>query len=141
MAKASEQLIAGLNEALSEELTALIQYLWHHIQGRGIESAAVSEIFKATSMTEMNHAYKLAERIDLLGGVPGTAGARPPKTGGDVRQMIQDDLAAEYGAIETYKRLIELADDEDDDVTEQMLIQILADEEEHANQWETVLGQ
>jgi bacterioferritin len=141
MAKASEQLIAGLNQALSEELTALIQYLWHHIQGRGIESAAVSEIFKATSMTEMNHAYKLAERIDLLGGVPGTAGARPPKVGGDLRQMIQDDLAGEYAAIEMYKRLVDLADDEDDDVTEQMLIGILKDEQEHANQWETVLGQ
>ena len=141
MAKASEQLIAGLNEALSEELTALIQYLWHHIQGRGIESAAISEIFKATSMTEMDHAYKLAERIDLLGGAPVTAAARQPKTGGDVRQMIQDDLALEHDAIKMYKRLIELADDEDDDVTEQMLIGILKDEEEHANQWEGVLGQ
>ena len=140
MAKASEQLIAGLNQALSEELTALIQYLWHHIQGRGIESAAVGEIFKATSMTEMNHAYKLAERIDLLGGQPNMSMA-PAKTGGDVRQMIRDDLAAEYGAIETYKRLIDLADDEDDDVTEQMLIGILKDEQEHANTWETVLGQ
>ena len=140
MAKASEELIAGLNQALSEELTALFQYLWHHIQGRGIESAAVSEIFKATSMSEMNHAYKLAERIDLLGGAP-TLSMVPPKTGGDVRQMIQDDLAAEYAAIKTYKRLIELADDEDDDVTEQMLIGILKDEEEHANQWEGILGQ
>src|SRR4030043_1281992 len=111
MPKASEQLIAGLNQALSEELTALFQYLWHHIQVKGIESAAVSEIFKGTSMTEMDHAYKLAERIDLLGGQP-TMSMVPPKTGGDVRTMIQDDLALEYGAIETYKRLIELADDE-----------------------------
>jgi bacterioferritin len=139
MAKASEQLIAGLNQALSEELTALIQYLWHHIQVKGIESAAVSEIFKGTSMTEMDHAYKLAERIDLLGGQP-TMSMVPPKTGGDVRTMIQDDLAAEHGAIKTYKRLIEMADKEDDDVTEQMLIGILKDEEEHANQWEGVLG-
>jgi bacterioferritin len=140
MAKASEPLISGLNQALSEELTALFQYLWHHIQGKGIESAAVSEIFKATSMTEMNHAYKLAERIDLLGGQP-TMSMTPTKTGGDVRQMIRDDLALEYGAIETYKRLIKLAGDENDDVTEQMLIGILKDEQEHANQWETVLGQ
>jgi len=140
MAKASDQLIAGLNKALSEELTALFQYLWHHIQGKGIESMTVSEIFKATSMSEMKHAYKLAERIDLLGGQP-TMSMTPPKTGGDVRQMIQDDLALEYGAIETYKHLIELADDEDDDVTEQMLIGILKDEQEHANTWETVLGQ
>lgn len=141
MAKASEQLIAGLNEALSEELTALVQYLWHHIQGRGIESPAINEIFKATSMTEMNHAYKLAERIDLLGGAPVTMAARQPKVGGDLRQMIQDDLALENEAIAMYKRLIDLADDEDDDVTEQMLVSILADEQEHANTWETVLGQ
>jgi bacterioferritin len=108
MAKASDQLLAGLNEALSEELTTLFQYLWHHIQGKGTESATVSEIFKATSMTEMNHAYKLAERIDLLGRQP-TMSMAPVKTGGDV--------------------------------TEQMLIGILKDEQEHANQWETILGQ
>jgi bacterioferritin len=141
MARASEQLIAGLNEALSEELTALIQYLWHHIQGKGIESAAVSEIFKATSMTEMDHAYKLAERIDLLGGAPITTAARQPKTGGDIHTMIQDDLALEYDAVKMYERLIELSSKEGDDVTKQMLIGILKDEQEHANQWETVLGQ
>jgi bacterioferritin (cytochrome b1) len=46
--------------------------------------------------------------------------------------MIEDDLASEH---------IKLADRLGDDVTEQMLIGILKDEEEHANQWETVLGQ
>ena len=139
MPKASPKLIEAMNEALTEELASVIQYLWDHILARGMDSPPIAEMFKGLSMIEMKHAYTLAERIDLLGGVP-TTSVGPIKIGGTLRKMLQDNLKLEYDAIEMYKRLIEMADDADDDVTELMLIQILKDTEEHANTLETVLG-
>ena len=138
MPKGSKELLNALNEAVTDELAAIIQYMYHHIMGRGMASPAVLEMFKAHSMDEMNHAYAIAERIDLLGGVP-TITVGPIRVGGDLRKMVQDDLDGEYQAIEMYKRYIKLAEKEDDPVTRRLLEDVLATQEEHANQWETVL--
>ena len=139
MPKASPQFIDALNEALTEELASVIQYLWDHILARGLESPAISDMFKELSMIEMKHAYALAERIDLLGGVPTTA-VGPIKIGGDLQKMLSDNLQAEYDAIDIYKRLVKQAEAEDDPVTRRLLEDILGDTEEHANRLEAVLG-
>ena len=139
MPKASPRFIEALNEALTEELASIIQYLWDHILARGMESPAIADMFKALSMVEMKHAYSIAERIDLLGGVPTTA-VGPIKIGGDLRKMVDDNLKLEYDAIEMYKKLVKLAEAEDDPVSRRLMEDILGETEEHANQLEAVLG-
>ena len=94
MPKASKKLLDALNEDLSYELAALTQYIWHHVMGRGLEFPAISDMFKKLSIEEMKHAEALAERIDLLGGVP-TTQPKPIKTGGALKKMLQDDLGGE----------------------------------------------
>lgn len=138
MPKGSKELLDALNEALSDELASIIQYMYHHIMGRGMASPAILEMFKSHSMDEMGHAYALAERIDLLGGVP-TTSVGQIKAGGDLKKMVQDDLDGEYRAIEMYRRYIKIAERDDDPVTRRLLEDILATEEGHANEWETVL--
>ena len=138
MPKASKELLGAMNEALSEELASIIQYLYHHIQARGMDSAAIGEVFKGLSMIEMNHAYKIAERIDLLGGAPTTA-IGPIRLGGDLKKMLDDNLQAEYEAIEMYKRLVVLAEKENDPVTRRLMEDILGDTEEHADKLENLL--
>ncbi len=138
MAKASQKFIDALNEALSEELASVIQYLWDHILVRGIESPAIAEMFKKLSMVEMNHAYALAERIDLLGGVPTTRFA-PMKIGGDLKKMLEDNLKLEYESIDMYRKLVKMAQEEDDPACRRLLEDILKDTEEHANELEAVL--
>ncbi len=138
MPKASKELLDAMNEALSEELASIIQYLYHHIQARGMDSAAIGEVFKGLSMIEMNHAYKLAERIDLLGGQPTTA-IGPIRLGGDLRKMLEDNLSAEYEAIEMYQRLVALAEKEGDPVTRRLMEDILGDTESHADTLENLL--
>jgi bacterioferritin len=139
MPKASPQFIEALNEALSEELASIIQYLWDHILARGLESPAIADMFKGLSMVEMKHAYSIAERIDLLGGVPTTA-VGPIKIGGDLKKMVDDNLKLEYDAIEMYRKLVKMAEAEDDPVSRRLMEDILGETEEHANQLETVLG-
>lgn len=139
MPKASPKFIDALNEALTEELASVIQYLWDHILARGLESPAIADMFKELSMIEMKHAYSIAERIDLLGGVP-TTSVGPIKIGGDLRNMVDDNLKLEYDAIEMYKKLVKIAEDEDDPVSRRLMEDILGDTEEHANKLEAVLG-
>ena len=139
MPKASPKFIEALNEALTEELASIIQYLWDHILARGLESPGIAGMFKDLSMVEMRHAYSIAERIDLLGGVPTTA-VGPIKIGGDLRKMVDDNLKLEYDAIEMYKKLVKMAEAEDDPVSRRLLEEILGETEEHANSLETLLG-
>jgi bacterioferritin len=54
--------------------------------------------------------------------------------------MVDDNLKLEYDAIEMYRKLVKMADAEDDPVTRRLLEDILGETEEHANSLETLLG-
>lgn len=135
----NKKIIDALNIDRAYELAAIIQYMGHHYEAEGLESPAVMEIFKKTSIDEMKHAERLAERIVYLGGVP-TQRPTEIKRGGDLKKMIKDDLDAENDAIKRYKEHIKLCDEIGDPTSRRMLEEILADEEGHADTWETVLG-
>jgi len=135
----SKKMIDALNKNREDELSAIMQYMKHHYEGEGIESPEILEIFKETAKDEMKHAEKLGERIVYLGGIP-TKKPSPIVEGGNLKKMIQDDLAKENGAIKQYKEHIKLAAEEDDPTTRLMLEEILSEEEGHADTWETTLG-
>ncbi|MFQ6065470.1 MAG: bacterioferritin [Candidatus Bathyarchaeia archaeon] len=140
MKKADRQkIIKALNTDLGLEIGAIIQYLHHHVMAEGMESPAIVDLFEKTAKDEMRHMEMLAKRINYLGGVPTTKPA-PIKTGGTLKKMIKDDLDGEYTAIKTYKGHIELCAKIGDSTTRLMLEQILTDEEDHADTWETVLA-
>lgn len=142
MAKNEEgrkKIIDALNVDRAYELSAIIQYMGHHYEGEGMESPAVLGIFKSTAMDEMKHAEKLAERIVYLGGVP-VQKPTEVKRGGDLKSMITEDLEAENGAIDRYKKHIALCAELGDTTTRLMLEEILSEEEGHADTWETTLG-
>ena len=128
------KIIDALNLERSFELGAITQYMGHHYEADGPESFSVVDIFKSTSIDEMKHAEKLAERIAYLGGVP-VQKPSPARRGGTVKAMVKDDLAAENGAIERYRKHIKLCADLGDSTTRLMLEEILAEEEEHADTW------
>jgi bacterioferritin len=135
----SRKIIDALNTALGMELGAIVQYMWHHVMVEGVESPEIAEMFRKTAIDEMKHAEKLAERIDYYGGVPTT---KPGEImiGGDMKKMIEDDLAGELTAIDTYKEFIRLAAEEGDPVTRLLLEEILTDEEDHEYNWRTLLA-
>jgi len=137
--KNTQQIVDALNEDRAYELSAIIQYMGHHYEAAGMESPAIMDIFKQTSIDEMKHAEMLADRIVYLGGVPVQKPAKIMR-GGNLKKMIGDDLDAEYDAIARYKRHIKLCADAADTTTRRMLEEILAQEEGHADTWETTLG-
>ncbi len=135
----NQELINALNKDREDELSAIVQYMKHKYEMQGIESPEISDLAKDIAIEEMKHAEKLGERINYLGGIP-TKNMSPIVEGGDLRKMIEDDLAKEKGAIKQYKDHIKLAAKDEDFTTRLMLEEILSEEEEHANTWETVLG-
>ncbi|MBI2303293.1 MAG: ferritin [Chloroflexi bacterium] len=140
MALGKKEMVDALNQALADELAAIVQYMWHHVMARGMNSPAISQQFQAAAKDEMKHAESLSERIDYLGGIP-TAQPADIKVGGDLRRMLTDNLETEKRAIANYKSRIQMAREADDPVTRLLLETILTDEERHAYDWETALGQ
>ncbi len=137
---ASERLKELLNQAIARELQVSIQYMWQHVLAKGLCSPAVRDIFKKIAITEMKHAEAIAERLDYLGGKPTTQPA-PITVGETLEEMIRIDLKAEEEAIALYRQIIEQAVSENDYVTEDLFRSILAEEEEHHNEFQSLLGQ
>jgi bacterioferritin len=135
---ASKQLLEMLNQAIARELQVAIQYMWQHVRIAGSHAASIGPVFRSTAITEMKHAETIAERVDYLGGVPTTKPA-PITVGEEWREMLQLDLKAEEEAITMYKEIISLAEKEGDVTTAHIFRGILEDEEEHHNEFRTLL--
>jgi len=133
-----QKIIKALNVDIGLELGAIVQYIMHEVMAEGMESPAIMEKFESISREEMKHLERLSERVNYLGGIPNTKPA-PIKVGGALKKMVQDDLDGEYTAIKTYKSQIKMCEDIGDTTTRLMLEEILTDEENHVDTWETVL--
>ena len=127
---ASAKLLDLLNRAIAGELQAIIQYMWQHVQWKGVEHYSVSEGFKETAIGEMKHAEKIAERLWYLGAKPTTQPA-PIFVGNTLKEMIEFDVKAELEAINLYKEIMEVAQKEGDVATKEIFEEIEEDEEEH----------
>ena len=127
---ASKKLLDLLNAAIAREVQVSVQYMWQHIQWMGVEHYAVSGEFKTIAVQEMKHAEKIAERLWYLGGVPTTKPA-PIEVGGELWEMVDNDIKAEWEAIVMYKDIIKLASTEGDVTTAFIFEGILEDEEGH----------
>ncbi len=133
-----QKIIKALNVDIGLELGAIVQYIMHEVMAEGMESPAIMEKFESISRDEMKHLERLSERVNYLGGIPNTKPA-PIKVGGTLKKMVQDDLEGEYTAIKTYKSQIKMCEEIGDTTSRLMLEEILTDEENHADTWETVL--
>lgn len=126
----SKELLDLLNKGIARELQVSIQYMWQHVLWKGVNGFAVKDELKKIAITEMKHAEAIAERLVYLGGTP-TTKPDPIFVGENLKEMLQKDKADEEGAIELYKRTIEMAKKEGDVTTQRLFRQILGDEEEH----------
>lgn len=134
----SKKLLEMLNSAIAREIQVSIQYMWQHVQWRGVKGFAVQEELKNIAKVEMGHAEKIAERLFYLGGTPTT---KPTDifVGEKLKEMIERDIKDEENAIKLYKEIIEEARKEKDETTALLFMEILEDEEEHHDFFTTLL--
>ena len=129
-----------LNEALATEIVCVLRYRRHHFMAKGLDAKSIADEFLVHANEEQGHADQIAARIVQLGGEPDFS----PDTltgrshaeyvpGESLVDMIKEDLVAERIAIDSYREIINFLA-ERDSTTRRMLEQILAVEEEHADE-------
>ena len=140
-----EAVIRMLNEALATELVCVLRYKRHYFMAKGIHADPVKAEFLAHAGEEMVHADRLAKRLVELGGEPNfspdglSARSHAEYVEGDtLNSMIKENLIAERIAIESYREMIAYLA-EHDPTTQRMLKEILASEEEHAEDLASLL--
>ena len=107
--EAMNALIAAMNDQLSAEYQAVIQYLQYSAVVSGPYRPELVTFFRAELPDEQAHAQYLADKVSALGGTP-TTDAKPVPHGDDARELLEHVLQAETGAVAAYARLIQLAD-------------------------------
>jgi len=142
-----EAVIAMLNDALATELLCVLRYKRHYYTVSGPNTGHVKAEFLEHAQQEQEHADTIAERIVQLNGSPNfnpaTLTARSHAEydeSEDVQAMVRANLIAERVAIESYRQMIAAIGDKDP-TTRQMLIRIMAVEEEHADDMRDLLPQ
>ena len=138
-------LIKQLNHALATELVCVLRYRRHYFMARGIHSRLVAEEFLVHGNEELAHADSLATRIVQLGGEPDFSPQKLDErshaeyvAGSSLRDMIREDLVAERIAIQSYRAIIHSIGDKDS-TTRDLLTRILAVEEQHADEFASLL--
>jgi bacterioferritin len=135
------KVIAALNEALKEELTAINQYFLHAEMCENWHYDKLGSFIKKQSIDEMKHAEALIERILFLDGAPTLTDSIKLTVGQNVREQISSDLKLEIDAVGLYNRAVKLARDEGDNASRELFERLLKDEEEHVDWLEAQLYQ
>lgn len=135
-----DDIVSLLNDALATELVCVLRYRRHHFTAEGLDSPKIAEEFMVHANEELGHADRLAERIVQLGGKPDfnpkgllDRSHADYNDASDLNAMIRSNLVSERVAVESYRQMIELIGAKDS-TTRRLLEDILADEEEHADE-------
>jgi bacterioferritin len=139
--KGNPKVIAALNQALQEELTAVSQYFIHAEMCENWKYDKLAKYLRMQSISEMKHAEKLIEHILFLDGTPNMTGPTQIKIGKTVKEQLQNDLALELDAIKAYNLAVKLSRDEADNGSADLFAANLKDEEEHADWLEAQVNQ
>lgn len=133
--KGNEKIIQILNALLTEELTAISQYMVHSEMCANWGYDKLHEAIEKQAKDEMLHAEWLINRILFLEGTPNVQKLNPMKIGKTVPEMIANDGEAELSAVRMYNSAIAEAKELKDFGTADLLTKILKMEEEHLD-WE-----
>ena len=137
-----EDIIKELARAYAMELETVQNYIAASVNLDGVRSDVVKKSLAADIPAELMHAQQLAARIKTIGGVvPGSLALersqnflQPPPDTTDIVAVIKGVIAAEESAIEQYNKIIKICDGRDY-VTQDQVIEILGDEEEHRREF------
>lgn len=134
-----DKTIEILNDALATEIVCVLRYMHHYFMATGVHAMSVRNEFKEHADAEREHADKIADRIQQLGGKPDfnpksllERSASQYVEGSNLAEMVKEDLVAERVVIEVYSEMIRYFGN-NDPTTRIMIEKILKDEEEHAS--------
>jgi bacterioferritin len=138
--KGNPDVIAQLNIALREELTAINQYFLHAEMCHSWGYHKLGAFIKKQSIDEMKHAEKLIERILFLDATP-KMDYLDLNIGPTVKAQLEADLKLETNAVAMYNGMVKLAREQGDDQSRELFSVLLKDEEMHVDWLEAQLHQ
>jgi len=138
----NRDIVRELRVAYGMEIETIQNYIANAVHLDGVRSEVIKKALAADVPTELLHAQQLAQRIKTIGGrVPGSLENKasqtylqPPEDTTDVVSLIRGVIAAEEAAIAQYNRIIRMCDGRDY-VTQDLVIGILAGEEDHRREF------
>ena len=140
-----ETVIKLLNEALATEIVCVLRYRRHYFMAAGINAESVAAEFLQHSNEEQGHADQISQRIVQLKGEPNlnpegllSRSHAEYVEGETLTDMIKEDLVAERIAIDSYREMITYFGNTDP-TSRRLMEEILAVEEEHADDLVTLL--
>jgi len=139
--KGNASIIEKLNDLLSDELTAINQYMVHSEMCDNWGYERLHKVVEKRAIDEMKHAEKLIQRILFLDGRPIVSNLKKINIGPEVEIQHQNDWNAENDAIKSYNDGIRLAVEIGDNGTREILESILREEESHIDWIEAQLDQ
>ncbi len=138
--KGNETVIARLNQALNDELTAVHQYILDAEMVENWGYGQLAPLIKKQAIEEMKHAERLIERILFLEGVPNMAGPFAVQPASGVKAVFENQLQMELGAVKAYNESALICAQNGDHGSKELFEALLKDEEEHTDFLETQLS-
>jgi bacterioferritin len=133
-----DALIQAMNDQLSAEYQAIIQYIQYSAVVTGPHRPELVSFFQKEIPDEQAHAQYLADKVSAMGGTPTTT-AKPVPQSDDPQQMLENVLTGEKEAIAAYTRLIQLADEADEIGIRIQLENFVMDETTHRDETHKIL--
>lgn len=133
------KVIGLLNEARKRELHAIAQYMVQHYELEDAGYGKLGDRLKKIAIVEMKHAEELAERILFLGGSPVTKPEGDIKKGLSIPDILKNDISLESDAVKMYNDSARACAEENDHVSKDLFEKLLADEEEHVDEFQKTL--
>lgn len=134
-----QAIIKGLNEDLSREYKAIIQYVVFSSTLKGAEYGNIAEQLEKHASDELNHALKISKQIDYLGGTP-TVQVKEVESSEDSRKMLEIDLKSEEETVRNYRERIRQAEQAGEFALSEVLRDIIATEQDHEIDLRDALG-
>ena len=138
--RGNDKVVAQLNEALKEELTAINQYFLHAEMCHNWGYHRLGDYIKKQSIDEMKHAEQVMERLLFLEAVPSME-YLPLNIGQSVKAQLAEDLKLEVGAVAMYNKAVQVSRDQGDEASADLFRRLLKDEEEHVDWLEAQVHQ
>ena len=139
--KGDDRLVKKLDELLSDELTAIMQYVVHAEMCGNWGYQRLHQTVENRARQEMHHAEKLIARMIFLEGTPTVSRLNQVHVGADVPKQLQSDLEAEVQTNRMYNEAIHLSDEASDAATRDLLESIVKEEDGHVDWLEEQLDQ
>ena len=142
-----KELLSLMNKAYADEWLAYYQYWVGAKVAAGRMRGIIAKELEDHAGEELHHADMLVERMIQLGGAPlltpqdilketncGYDAPSDPST----KTLLTQNIKGEQCAITTYKKLLDFVKGKDD-LTEKIVLEILADEVEHEEDLQAML--